>query len=214
MGDAVFGNPITNSTLGLPDFLDKKNIQRIDRARMTLNMKNAEEKNAKALQYLEKLKEQSEVGLGTLCLLYNATGDAISYVTHKNWHGRIGASPYPMQIANGQWAAFMHVSKPVHSIGAVVYRGKDPQGVDCDWMVSWDNPNDKNKWNTQAYSEIREKNHFSNCDWQVVYDKMQVSGVYHDGVEDKNNWDRCFLSACIGNHKFPIFVAVFTLQDV
>ncbi|XP_060675778.1 uncharacterized protein LOC132805044 [Ziziphus jujuba] len=150
MGDAVFGNPITNSTLGLPDFLDKKNIQRIDRARMALNMKNAEKKNAKALQYLEKLKEQSE-------------------------------------IANGQWAAFMHVSKPVHSIGAVVYSGKDPQGVDCYWMVSWDNPNDKNKWNTQAYSEIREKNHFSNCDWQVVYDKMQISGVYQDGVEDKNN---------------------------
>ncbi|KAH7511395.1 hypothetical protein FEM48_ZijujUnG0018300 [Ziziphus jujuba var. spinosa] len=246
MGDGLFGNPITNSTLeGLPDYVDKKNIERKDRARVALNMKNAEEKSVRAGQYLQNMKEQCNGDLGgTLCLLYNATGDPIRYVTNKDFYeGHVGPTPYPIEIANGQWAAFLHVPKSTkspYSVGAIVYRGKDPRGVDCDWMVSWDNATDKETYRTkdnvikcafvclflflsfynfdkqkvQVYSEVREKDYFFSCDWEAIYKKTQVSGVCHDGVKDANNRHGCSLSASIGNSRFPILIAVFTLQDV
>ncbi|XP_060675781.1 uncharacterized protein LOC132805046 [Ziziphus jujuba] len=71
MGDGLFGNPITNTTLeGLPDYENKKNIERKDRARVALNMKNATEKSMRAVQYLQNMKEQCDGELGgTLCLL-------------------------------------------------------------------------------------------------------------------------------------------------
>ncbi|KAH7510888.1 hypothetical protein FEM48_ZijujUnG0074400 [Ziziphus jujuba var. spinosa] len=112
MGDGLFGNPITNSTLkGLPDYAFENNIESKDRARVALNMKNAEEKSMRAVQYLQDMKEQCDGDLGgTLCLLYNATGNPIRYVTHYDWgNGHPGPTPYPMEIANGQWAAFLHV---------------------------------------------------------------------------------------------------------
>ncbi|XP_048329961.2 23 kDa jasmonate-induced protein isoform X1 [Ziziphus jujuba] len=218
MGDGVFGNPITNSTLKrLPEFEDDYNITSIDRACVALNMKNAEEKNVRALQYLEMLKEKCGVDLGTLCLLYNATGDTIKLVTYKNWYGNIGASPYPMEIANGQWGAFLHVKKSPgpNSVGAVVYRGKDPTGVECDWMVSFDNPDNKVQLNTKAYTEVREIDHFLlDSTWATIYNLMQSSGYFHDSTKDKNNQKGCSLSVSIGNDHFPIAVAVFTLQDV
>ncbi|KAH7511258.1 hypothetical protein FEM48_ZijujUnG0030100 [Ziziphus jujuba var. spinosa] len=111
-------------------------------------MRSSEEKSVRAVQYLQTMKDQCDGELGgTLCLLYNATGDPIRYVTHYDWgNGHPGPTPYPMEIANGQWAAFVHVplsrDKP-YATGAIVYGGKDPRGVDCDWMVSWDNPTDK-----------------------------------------------------------------------
>ncbi|XP_015901068.3 23 kDa jasmonate-induced protein [Ziziphus jujuba] len=209
MGDGLFGNPITNSTLeGLPDYVDKKNIERKDRARVALNMKNAEEKSVRAGQYLQNMKEQCNGDLGgTLCLLYNATGDPIRYVTNKDFYeGHVGPTPYPIEIANGQWAAFLHVPKSTkspYSVGAIVYRGKDPRGVDCDWMVSWDNATDKETYRTKVYSEVREKDYFFSCDWEAIYKKTQVSGVCHDGVKDANNRHGCSLSASIGNSRFP-----------
>ncbi|KAH7510582.1 hypothetical protein FEM48_ZijujUnG0110400 [Ziziphus jujuba var. spinosa] len=218
MGDAVFGNPIRNSTLrGLLEFEDDYNITSIDRARVALNMKNAEEKNVRALQYLENLKENCGVDLGTLCLLYNATGNTIKFVTHKNWYGNIGASPYPMEIANGQWGAFLHVKRnpDPNSDGAVVYRGKDPTEVECDWMVSWHNHDNKVHWNTKAYAKVREIDHFlPDRTWGTIYDSMLSSGYFHDSTRDNDNRTGCSLSVSIGNDHFPIAVAVFKLQDV
>ncbi|XP_015901081.3 23 kDa jasmonate-induced protein [Ziziphus jujuba] len=221
MGDGLFGNPITNATLeGMPDYEDNRNIDRKDRARVALNMRSSEEKSVRAVQYLQTMKDQCDGELGgTLCLLYNATGDPIRYVTHYDWgNGHPGPTPYPMEIANGQWAAFLHVplsrDKP-YATGAIVYGGKDPRGVDCDWMVSWDNPTDKINNTPKIYSEIREKNHFLNPDyWPAVYNKMQVSGICHDSVKDVDNQYGCSLSVSIGSNRFPILVAVFTLQDV
>lgn len=144
MGDGVFGIPITNTTLeSLLEYNSNANLEPIDRARVALKLKNSEGKNDSALNYLEALKETSGYDVGTLCLIYNATGDTLKYALKKDWAGHIGSSPYPIQIANGQWGAFLHVKGKgsTQSIGAVVYHGKDADAADCDWFLAW-----KNAW--------------------------------------------------------------------
>jgi hypothetical protein len=83
-------------------------------------------------------------GISTKCLIYNATGATLDYITYKDWHGHIFETPYPSQIQNGQWGAFLHVHPKAAakgSAGAVVYRTKRPSGSDsCDWLFCWSIP--------------------------------------------------------------------------
>ena len=144
MADNVFGVPVTDSTLrGMPDYLEKMHR---DRASVALAMKDAADKNVDSLQYVENLKRQWGSGVSTLCLIYNATGDTLNYVASHDYCGHIGPAMYPQEIANGQWGAFLHVNTaetPAGSTAAVVYRGKNEAGKECDWMLAWSNP-----WNT------------------------------------------------------------------
>jgi hypothetical protein len=83
-------------------------------------------------------------GISTKCLIYNATGATLDYITYNDWHGHIFETPYPSQIQNGQWGAFLHVHPKAAakgSAGAVVYRTKRPSGSDsCDWLFCWSIP--------------------------------------------------------------------------
>lgn len=139
----VFGTPITDLTLkGMSEYIGKK-ITRRDRAYVALKMKNSQEKDVNAQKYVENLKRQWGVGVSTLCLVYNATGDTITYVSSVDWYGHIGPSPYPVKIENGQWGAFLHVKNSGQATGscaAVVYRGLNGDGDGCDWMFGWANP--------------------------------------------------------------------------
>ena len=148
MGDGVFGIPVTDTTLeSLPEFEGDTDLKPIDRARVALQLKNSDGKNESALKYLLDLKETCGYDVGTLCLVYNATGDTLKYALKKDWAGHIGSSPYPIQIANGQWGAFLHVKgkSSTQSVGAVVYHGKDADADDCDFMVAWNNAWEANK---------------------------------------------------------------------
>lgn len=147
MASNVFGNPITNATLeGMPEYAGRT-IERIDRARVALNMKNAQNKDVNARQYVENVKQGWGTGVSTLCLVYNATGDTVTYVASHDWHGHIGPAPYPVEIANGQWGGYLHVKTSGTATGssaAVVYRGKNGDGKECDWMLAWSNPWNRN----------------------------------------------------------------------
>ena len=92
---------------------------------------------------MEGLKKQWGTGVSTLCLIYNATGDPIDFVTDHSWHGHIGPGPYPTRIENGQWGGFLHVKTSGTATGssaAVVYRGVNNNDQHCDWMAAWSNP--------------------------------------------------------------------------
>lgn len=143
MASNVFGNPITDSTLeGMPQYAGKT-ITRTDRASAALNMKNAGNKDTNARTFVENLKKQWGDGVSTLCLVYNATGDTVKFAANHDWYGHIGPSPFPVEIQNGQWGGYLHVKisgEATGSSAAVVYRGKNEAGVECDWMLSWSNP--------------------------------------------------------------------------
>jgi hypothetical protein len=94
-------------------------------------------------------------GVTTLCLIYNQTGATLQYVADTAWFGQIGPTPYPTEIGNGQWASFLHVKQTGPASGSMaglVYRGKDGNGRNRDFMLGWSTP-----WGAsgnRAYCEI------------------------------------------------------------
>ncbi|XP_008343334.2 23 kDa jasmonate-induced protein-like [Malus domestica] len=217
MADNVFGEPITNATLeGMREYACRRGqIERINRARVAMNMKNAAGKDVKARTHAEKLKAKSGAGIATLCLVYNATGSTLEYVGQKDWIGLMGKSPYPPLIANGQWAAFLHVRDPKIQWGssaAVVYRGKNAGGINCDWMLSWANPKDRVTWDNRVYTEVRKINHFNNgATWGEVKNRLCAtrSRFYH-----KDTWNGCVSMISTGSGIFPIVEGILTLENV
>ncbi|GLT95608.1 hypothetical protein SLE2022_132810 [Rubroshorea leprosula] len=162
--------------------------------------------------YVEELKKQWGNGVSTLCLVYNATADTVKFVSSHDWSGQLGPAPYPSEIANGQWGAFLHVKRdkiPEGSNAAVVYRGKNEIGSECDWMVAWDNPLNKVSSVNKVYTEIRGVNHFHDK-WGYISDnilkKMSKTVLYH---QDTSNG--CRSTCSIGDYTSSIFEAVLTL---
>ncbi|KAA8536979.1 hypothetical protein F0562_029457 [Nyssa sinensis] len=206
----VFGNPITNSTLeGMPEYASKA-IRRIDRAHVALNMKNAEKKDVNAREYVENLKRRWGVGVSTLCLVYNATGDTVTFVTSYDWWGHIGPAPFPQQIANGQWGAFLHVKTSGTATGstaAVVNRGKNDAGDYFDWMLSWSNPWNRNAWDNTAYTDIRGAKQFVGI-WDTVKAQLFNSGLHHSVT-----WKGCSSTVTTGSFTSPIFEGIMTLEN-
>ncbi|GKV43585.1 hypothetical protein SLEP1_g50858 [Rubroshorea leprosula] len=116
-------------------------ISKRDKAQAAMFLKNSENKEVDARKHVEQLKERRENSVSTSCLIYNATGDTINFSHSKNWEGQFG-SEYPEMIENGQWGVLVHVSSRTtspRSSGAVVYRGKNEDEVERDWMLAWDN---------------------------------------------------------------------------
>ncbi|KAF5956019.1 hypothetical protein HYC85_008875 [Camellia sinensis] len=209
MANNVFGNPITNETLeGMPEY-DKKEITRRDRAHVAMLMKNAENKDHNARNHVEKLKKDFGDGISALCVIYNATGDTLKFITTHDYHGHIYADPCPRIIQNGQWAAFLHVKPsliPAGSSAAVVYRGKNQSDEEHDWMLAWSIPY---IGDNHAYTEIRGADHYkeSNNRWGIVSDKMGNSGLSHE-----DNWYQCVSYASIGNNTSPFYEGIMTLE--
>jgi hypothetical protein len=136
-----FGVVVDNEKLDeMVRYIDKTKTQE-DRAREAMNLINEDDKNAKAAKYVDSVKEYTDSDVSTLCLVYNATGDTIYYVTDHDWYGFISRTPYPTEIGNGQWGAFQHNHGTLSgSEGAVVYRGKNADGNDRDILLAWSTP--------------------------------------------------------------------------
>ena len=133
MANNVFGDPINDLAL-----------TQSERARQALNLQTAGGKDTNARTFVRNLKAQYGNGVSALCLVYNATGNSLTFVESKDWYGEIWNSPFPQRIQNGQWGAFLHTKKPVVATGsmaAAVYRGSDGiSGNNCDYMMSWMHP--------------------------------------------------------------------------
>ncbi|XP_015897677.3 23 kDa jasmonate-induced protein [Ziziphus jujuba] len=145
----VFGKPIGNETLkAMPKYQYNEVITAVDRAYEALIMKNADNKDVKARKFVESLKKNYGASLvATLCFIYNAAGNRLTFVVSHDWEGHIGDCPYPLLLENGQWGAFLHVQTSPYrgSVAATIYRGQDESGDAFDWMLSWQNVwNDNN----------------------------------------------------------------------
>ncbi|XP_068336471.1 23 kDa jasmonate-induced protein-like [Pyrus communis] len=205
MADNVFGNPITDDTLkGMPDYSGKE-ITRLDRAHVALNMKNAGEKNVNARNHADKWKKQYGIG----CVVYNATGDMIKFHATHDWHGHIGEGPYPQEILNGQWGAFSHVHTNLAAAGsnaAVVYRGVNNAGSECDWMLSWSNPFNSIKYDNKVYTEVGEAGHFDNG-WHEISKNLDKG---EQNITRTSNG--CVSIMSTGIDTSPVVEAILTLE--
>ncbi|CAN6701472.1 unnamed protein product [Malus baccata var. baccata] len=207
MANNVFGNPITEETLKvMPEY----QIKRLDKARVALSMKDVDEKSTNARTYGEQLRERYGPRISTLCLVYNATGDMITFHASKDWYGHIeGAAPYPTVISNGQWGAFLHVqtTTPLPLAGsnaAVVYRGLNNAGSKCDWLLSWDNP--FNRAGNKVYTEVRNAGAFDAA-WDDICSALENSTGNTVGISNG-----CVSRMTIGTDTSPIVEAILTLE--
>ncbi|KAH7510780.1 hypothetical protein FEM48_ZijujUnG0089500 [Ziziphus jujuba var. spinosa] len=215
MASNVFGKPIRNQTLkAMPEYQDKEVITAVDRAYEALMMKDADNKDQKARKFVEGLKQKYDDALvSTLCFIYNATGNRLTFVGSCSWAGHIGYSPYPLLLENGQWGAFLHIQKSRNagSIAATIYHGQDENGDAFDWMLSWYNPwNDRNR----VYTEIREADKFEDIHLSNIHDQFDI----HYSSATLNG---CYSTATTGysgvidnEHRIsPIFEGIMTLKN-
>lgn len=208
---AVFGVPITDETLrAMPEYANVKTITALDRAREAFKVKNAEDKDAHALKYVEKLRAEYGNAVSTGCVFYNATGGTVKFVTYYDWEGHIWKSPYPTEVANGQWGAFLHIhtsGMASGSVAAVAYRGVGNDGKEYEWAISWSNPW-KPSPHPKIYVEARQKGHYlHNGDWS------QLKALVEKGdLTWTEEWNGCVSEASI-SYKAPVVIeAIFTLK--
>ncbi|XVF29384.1 hypothetical protein REPUB_Repub15cG0116300 [Reevesia pubescens] len=98
------------------------------------------------------MKERWGSRVSTHCLIYNAIGEPLTSVTSCDWYGHIYRT-YPQMIANEQRGGFLHVKTAGVASGfeaGVVYRGKNQDGEDADFLVAWDNP-----WGDRFDNQVR-----------------------------------------------------------
>jgi len=201
----VYGTPITESTLkAMPEYMDK-DITQADMAKVARDRIVSENKKENVTKYVENLKKQYGDGISVLAIFYNATGDDITHHSDFNWHGRIGAKPYPQTVKNGQWGGFLHVKHGLAtgSAAVVLYQGKNPAHDKCAWVVSWSNPY---SGDNKVYTEVRELSHYDGDDW--------VGWVWDLTSKDSStdpDWFGCMSTADIGSGTSPTLEATFTL---
>ncbi|KAM7490650.1 hypothetical protein LguiA_033571 [Lonicera macranthoides] len=212
MADGVFGTPIDIETLkGMPQYRNMT-IRRSDLAKVARDLKNAEGKDTNCRQYVDNLSTSYGSGVKTLCTIYNATGDDLTFLLSHDWHGHIGDTSYPIEIKNGQWGGFLHVhpsGSPIGSAGAVVYHGFNNNGTPMDWLLSWSVPWTVFGSNT-VNTEVREDGHHKNKAWDIW-------GFLYNYLEDKSskfsedNTNGCKSTMNIGSGEAPFCTAIMTL---
>ena len=104
----------------------------------------------------------------------------------------------------------MHVKTSGAATGssaAVVYRGMNEAGVECDWMLSWSNPWNRASWDNTAYTEIREARHYETVSWRDVSNLLYKSGITHS-----DKWKGCTSDVSTGRGTTVVFEAIMSLE--
>nr|XP_048323130.1 23 kDa jasmonate-induced protein-like [Ziziphus jujuba var. spinosa] len=197
----------------MPEYQDKKVITAVDKAYEALMMKDADNKAENARKFVEGLKPKYGAALiSTVCLIYNATGNRLTFIGSHDWEGHIGDYPYPLLLENGQWGAFLHVQTSLYggSIAATVYRCQDETGDFFDWMLSWYNR--RNGDDNRVYTEIREADQFNNYKWETRrflnhYSSDMLNGCFSTVITG-------FSDVIDSDYRIsPIFEGIITLKD-
>jgi len=202
----LFGEVVNDSMLEKMAEYVGRTISQKDRAEVARRLEDAGNKKTDAISHVESLKRSYGIGASTHCLVYNSTGESISLVASHDWNGHIGSAPYPNEIGNGQWAAFLHVhstSPPSGSVAGVVYRGKNTNDQNKDYLLSWCTPISLFQSNS-AYCEIGNVNDFNNS-WDDIKPKLEENS-YH--TESKAHG--CWIEAHSERGTSPTFTAKIT----
>ncbi|KAL3645945.1 hypothetical protein CASFOL_011125 [Castilleja foliolosa] len=140
-GSNVFGVPVDNGTVQ-EVMIGITNITAQHRAEVALSYMNAGGKADNASRFVDNLKWQYGTGTSTLCTIYNATGNTLTFTRSHTWEGSVWRVSYPPIIQNGQWGAFLHVRDrlmgPSHE--AAMYRGQNLAGATREWLFAWNTP--------------------------------------------------------------------------
>ncbi|XP_057972369.1 23 kDa jasmonate-induced protein-like [Malania oleifera] len=201
----VFGNPITDATLKGMSKYAGKSISQKDKA--IVAKQNKEEGNPTLQQHVQNLTKGLGVNTGvfTICLVHNLTGDTVTYVTSHVWDV---PAKYPSckDIENGQTAVFMQ-NKTKGT--AVVYRGKNSQRDECDFMLAWYNVQSDSKSVNKVYAEIKKAQSYDDDTvWDGIFKQLDVSGATSSAT-----WNGCTSFMTISSGAIPTLNATLTLSN-
>nr|GFB31730.1 hypothetical protein [Tanacetum cinerariifolium] len=131
----------------------------------------------------------------------------------KSWYGEVRDS-YPAKVQNGQWGAFLHVSKTESSdnIGSMGYVTYDVKG-DTDLgssttLMGWENlrPQDQVQQNTHSFCDIYDVGKIDRDD--EIYGKIKANRTqckaHNNGIWIKTN---------ITTDTSPFFEAYFKFKE-
>ncbi|KAK9735922.1 hypothetical protein RND81_04G238200 [Saponaria officinalis] len=206
MASNVLGTPVTDATLmGMTEYHDKP-IEAVHRAKVALEMKNAEGKDKEARSFNERVQEAIEKK-GVKCLIYNATGGPLKLITAFEYTGCVSESPYPTVIQNGQWAAFVHEKIPNASSAAVIY--EEIHGGGRQFVAGW---SQRDGIFSKCYAEIRPFGYYGNISNNTLREalKNQIEGSVFTHICDDG--EDTILSS-IGNTALPTYEAIFTKRS-
>ncbi|KAK9681794.1 hypothetical protein RND81_10G029400 [Saponaria officinalis] len=200
-----FGELVDDEKLdGMTRYNGKTKTQE-DRAREAMRVQTGVA-NEEARKYVNGVKEFYGDGASTLCMIFNGTGETLYYVDDHDYYGNLGRTPYPVQIGNGQWVSFLHVHTTSASSGseaALIYRGKQKDGLTRDFMIAWSTP-----WGiwykNKAYCEMREEGQSSS--WDDIYDRTNNSGY-----DDKVDRDGMIIKVSTASGSSPFYTAILTI---
>ncbi|KAG4180012.1 hypothetical protein ERO13_A10G138700v2 [Gossypium hirsutum] len=206
-GSNLFGTAIDQAfVMGIPEYANRA---RLDRSVVAMQWKDRGGNYTAAVDYVREVKRRWGNGVSTLCVLYNGTGERLTYHTDNDWWGSIYL-PYPQIIENGQWACFFHVKRTAAasgSMGAVVYRGKNKEGEDTDWLVAWDNPWNTLRFTNQAYAEINQAGHYDRIDWEALGRTISSAGRQYRAA-----WRGCVAQVQTEIDTSPLWEGVLSLE--
>lgn len=200
---SLFGDVVDDNMLEKMPKYEGKTITKEDRAQEARNLIDADNKNNMAISYLRTLKDKYRNVASTLCVVYNSTGNSLILVTSYDWHGHIGDAPYPMEIGNGQWAAFIHThddNEATGSVAGVVYRAINKDGLNKDCLVAWSTPWSLIQSNS-AYCEVGNVSYFNRV-WDDTERILEESSYYSNTASDG-----CQIDARIERGTSPMFTA-------
>ncbi|KAF3447790.1 hypothetical protein FNV43_RR08494 [Rhamnella rubrinervis] len=147
--------------------------------------------------FVHNLKQRYGSGISSLCMIFNATGSTLTYVSNKDWHGQIYESPYPSLIQNGQWKdqkALLYIAERTmlefNLTGCLL--GVFPVLVIIVYI-----------------HEIREVHHYETDHWGYIKGLLESKPTNYIGT-----WSGCYSAVTIGRSTSPEYVGIMSLDGV
>ncbi|WP_139489069.1 hypothetical protein [Brevibacillus dissolubilis] len=169
---ATAGNPILEADVSTYPEYQGKTITPYILGQVALNQKNRLINGVDLEDYatssLVSLSANNGNMTATLIMIYNATGEDLTFVDSHDWSGHLGQSPFDSIIQNGQWSYFLHTHVSgtwCGSVGCCVYRGTEK-----DFFMGWSDPYGGSASSDGTYVEAREHGHWVNAaSWDYMY---------------------------------------------
>ncbi len=109
-----------------------------DLADLARTLQNDVDRGEAAKTLLNQYKQEAGDGISTLIMIFNGTGQELSFLGNYDDSGHIGKYPYDTEIANGQWSAVLHVKTSgaaVGSVANVAYQASGGRAFVIGWSV-------------------------------------------------------------------------------
>lgn len=133
---------------------------------------NAVTLQKQATDTVNAMKGDYGEGASTLVMVFNASGETLTYHDAYDWSGGLGKYNIDLKVENGEYCVFLHTKTRLFqgSVGCVVFRGE----LGSDFLFAWENP----YWGQNSiYADVQANDYWPNQQsWDTVASKLDGTG--------------------------------------